>query len=130
MVWKRLDKCAFLNPYKIFGKACQETPIDVVNYLVDAITHWVLLVICPSNHIVYILDSLMKPIQNPVDNYYLLKLAQISTSGNRYEKNTSIPIVWKLTEVIYIITFPLVRLQPSRRIGTCIEWALCNKLDL
>nr|KAJ0189162.1 hypothetical protein LSAT_V11C800443420 [Lactuca sativa] len=101
-------------------KPCQETPINVVNYLVDAMQlhhgksfliapylqkylkllsilivicflflfflilkfqtitsmHWVLLVICPSNHIVYILDSLMKPMKNPVDNYYLLKLLE------------------------------------------------------
>nr|KAJ0223771.1 hypothetical protein LSAT_V11C200098740 [Lactuca sativa] len=117
MLQKRMGKCAFLNPYKILGKACQETPIDVVNYLVDAMQlhhgksfliapylqkyhmllsiliviflcvfilkfqnitsmHWVLLVICPSNHIVYILDSLMKPMKNPVDNYYLLKLLE------------------------------------------------------
>nr|KAJ0198042.1 hypothetical protein LSAT_V11C700381000 [Lactuca sativa] len=95
-----------------------ETPIDIVNYLVDAMrlhhgksflnalylqmyhtllsilivicffclfilkfqnitsTHWVLLVICPSNHIVHILDSLMKHTKNPVDNYYLLKLLE------------------------------------------------------
>ncbi|KAL7612365.1 hypothetical protein Lser_V15G09295 [Lactuca serriola] len=103
MLQKRMGKCAFLNPYKILGKACQETPIDVVNYLVDAMQlhhgksmHWVLLVICPSNHIVYILDSLMKPMKNPVDNYYLLKL--LEKAFERYEKNTSIPIVWKLTE--------------------------------
>ncbi|CAH1444016.1 unnamed protein product [Lactuca virosa] len=84
MLRKHMGKCAFLNPYKILGKACQETPIDVVNYLVDAMqlhhgksflshpylqnTYWVLLVICPSNHIVYILDSLMKPMKNLVDN--------------------------------------------------------------
>ncbi|CAH1454434.1 unnamed protein product [Lactuca virosa] len=107
-----LGKCAFLNPYKILGKVCQETPIDVVNYLVDVMrlhhgksfliapylqnTHWVLLVICPSNHIVYILDSLMKPMKNPVDNYYLLKL--LEKAFERYEKNTSISIVWKLAE--------------------------------
>jgi hypothetical protein len=30
------SKFAFLNPYKISGKACQETPIDVVSYLVAA----------------------------------------------------------------------------------------------
>ncbi|CAI9276142.1 unnamed protein product [Lactuca saligna] len=112
MLQKRIGKCAFLNPYKILGKACQETPIDVVNYLVDVMqlhhgkefliapylqnTHWVLLVICPSNHIVYILDSLMKPMKNPVDNYYLLQL--LKKASEMYEKNTSIPIVWKLTE--------------------------------
>nr|KAJ0224537.1 hypothetical protein LSAT_V11C100047740 [Lactuca sativa] len=139
MLQKCIGKCAFLNPYKILGKACQETPIDVVNYLVDVMqlhhgkafliapylqkyhmllsilivisfflcvfilkfqnitsTHWVLLVICPSNHIVYILDSLMKPMKNPVDNYYLLQL--LKKAFEMYEKNTSIPIVWKLTE--------------------------------
>ncbi|CAH1413653.1 unnamed protein product [Lactuca virosa] len=112
MLRKRMGKCAFLNPYKILGKACQETSIDAVNYLVDAMQlhhgksfliapylqnmHWVLLVICPSNHIVYILDSLMKPMKNLVDNYYLLK--HLEKAFERYEKNTSIPIVWKLTE--------------------------------
>ncbi|XP_052619564.1 uncharacterized protein LOC128125952 [Lactuca sativa] len=36
MLHKHMGKCAFLNSYKILGKACKETPIDVVNYLVDA----------------------------------------------------------------------------------------------
>nr|KAJ0199189.1 hypothetical protein LSAT_V11C600329920 [Lactuca sativa] len=59
-------------------------------------THWVLLVIFPSNHIVYILDSLIKSMQNLVDNYYLFKLLEMAFE--RYEKSTSIPSVWKLTE--------------------------------
>nr|KAJ0223770.1 hypothetical protein LSAT_V11C200069380 [Lactuca sativa] len=72
MLQKRMGKCAFLNPYKILGKACRETRIDVVNYLVDAMQlhHGKLFLIAP----------------------YLQKAFE------RYEKNTSIPIVWKLTE--------------------------------
>ena len=117
--WKSSSKFAFLNPYKISGKACQETPLDVVTYLVDMMhlrhetsflvvpyhqkyhkflsllivicffysfiliclkftsAHWILLVICPSNRVVYILDSLMKDVQSPVDTYYLLNHVEL-----------------------------------------------------
>ncbi|KAL7612363.1 hypothetical protein Lser_V15G05277 [Lactuca serriola] len=39
--------------------------------------------------------------KNPVDNYYLLKL--LEKAFERYEKNTSIPIVWKLTDATKLV---------------------------
>nr|KAJ0188677.1 hypothetical protein LSAT_V11C900497040 [Lactuca sativa] len=89
MVRTCVNKCAFLNPYKIPGEACQKYPEGVASYLVDAMRlhhgklfliapylqnkHWVLLVTCPRNRTVYVLDSLKKSVEKPVDTYCLLK---------------------------------------------------------
>nr|KAJ0206041.1 hypothetical protein LSAT_V11C500262160 [Lactuca sativa] len=74
-----MGKCAFLNSYKILGKACKETPIDVVNYLVDAMQlhHGKSFLIAP----------------------YLQR------SFEMYEKNTSIPIVWKLMRLSVLLFY-------------------------
>nr|KAJ0203547.1 hypothetical protein LSAT_V11C500228780 [Lactuca sativa] len=37
MVWTRMNKCAFLNPYNILWETCQKNPEGVVSYLVDSI---------------------------------------------------------------------------------------------
>nr|KAJ0209180.1 hypothetical protein LSAT_V11C400222820 [Lactuca sativa] len=57
------------------------------NYFIKwslSFVHWVLLVICPSSRVTYILDSLMKPKQNPLDTCYLLKLLDMAFA--RHEK--------------------------------------------
>ncbi|CAH1413609.1 unnamed protein product [Lactuca virosa] len=69
------------HKHRRFRNRCHRNPCakGIYSYLYETSfilsnMHWVLLVICPSSRVVYILDSLMKRVQNPVDTYYLLKL--------------------------------------------------------
>lgn len=113
MVRTRMNKCAFLNPYKILGEACQNNPEAVVSYLIDVMrlhhgntfliapylqnNNWVFLVICPRNRIVYVLDSLRKPIEKSVDTNFLLK-KHVDMALMKYVKATSPPIEWIYAE--------------------------------
>ncbi|CAH1438227.1 unnamed protein product [Lactuca virosa] len=87
------------HKHRRFRNRCHRNPCakGIYSYLYETSfilsnMHWVLLVICPSSRVLYILDSLMKRVQNPVDTYYLLKLLDM------YEKNTSTPYVWMFAE--------------------------------
>ncbi|CAH1414313.1 unnamed protein product [Lactuca virosa] len=64
-------------------KPCSMALGSDFEYSFDTV-YLVLLVICPSSRVTYILDSLMKPKKNPLDTCYLLKLLDMAFA--RYEK--------------------------------------------
>ncbi|CAH1414314.1 unnamed protein product [Lactuca virosa] len=93
-------------------KPCSMALGSDFEYSFDTV-YLVLLVICPSSRVTYILDSLMKPKKNPLDTCYLLKLLDMAFA--RYEKTHQLQ---------------LYGCSLSWRIRESAEWALCNEINV